>query len=70
MDFKGNIALITGAAVGIGRATALRMAELGASVAVVDRDGEKITRVEEDLMPDVCPTSIVHFFEFEKVFAR
>ena len=49
MDFKGQSALITGAAVGIGRATALRMAEHGASVAIVDRDSEKLSRVAEEL---------------------
>ena len=33
---KGKVAAITGAAVGLGRATAIRMAEEGASVAVLD----------------------------------
>lgn len=36
MDFQGKSAIITGAASGIGRATALEMGRLGASVAVVD----------------------------------
>lgn len=37
----GKVAVITGAAVGLGRATALRMAEEGASVALLDvRDAE------------------------------
>lgn len=39
MDFKGRIAIVTGAANGIGRATALGFARAGAKVVVVDRDG-------------------------------
>jgi NAD(P)-dependent dehydrogenase (short-subunit alcohol dehydrogenase family) len=38
MDFKGKVALVTGAGNGIGRATALGFARDGARVVVVDRD--------------------------------
>lgn len=38
MNLDGNVALVTGAASGIGRETAIRFAELGASVVVADVD--------------------------------
>jgi NAD(P)-dependent dehydrogenase (short-subunit alcohol dehydrogenase family) len=38
MDFKGKVAVITGGANGMGRATALGFARCGARVVVVDRD--------------------------------
>ena len=39
-DLSGSAALITGAASGIGRASALAFASAGASVALVDMDAE------------------------------
>jgi NAD(P)-dependent dehydrogenase (short-subunit alcohol dehydrogenase family) len=41
-DFKGQVALITGAASGMGLATAKAFAEAGASVTLVDRDSERL----------------------------
>lgn len=39
MDFKGKVAVVTGAANGIGRAVSMGFAERGAKVVLVDRDG-------------------------------
>lgn len=45
LDFSNKAVLITGAGQGIGRATALRFAELHAAVAVADIDGEAAAEV-------------------------
>ncbi|MBM7437974.1 SDR family oxidoreductase [Streptomyces sp. HB132] len=42
--FGGRLVLVTGAAAGIGRATALAFAEAGARVVAVDRDAEGVAR--------------------------
>ena len=43
-DFKGQVALVTGAAAGMGLATARAFAQSGASVVLSDLDGERIAR--------------------------
>ena len=40
MEIAGQVAVVTGAAAGIGRATAKRLAREGAHVVVADTDGE------------------------------
>lgn len=50
MDFTGKTAIITGAAVGIGRATAIRLAQAGANLVLVDMNLEKLKDVEKELM--------------------
>ncbi|HEX6829198.1 MAG TPA: SDR family oxidoreductase [Burkholderiales bacterium] len=46
---KGKVVLITGSADGIGRATVLKVAEAGGKVIVVDRDQDKLDRMQKEI---------------------
>jgi 3-oxoacyl-[acyl-carrier protein] reductase len=48
-DFAGRVAIVTGAARGLGRATAARLHERGASVAVNVRDGARAERLAREI---------------------
>ncbi|MBR2634789.1 MAG: SDR family oxidoreductase [Clostridia bacterium] len=48
MKFQGKIAMVTGAAVGIGRAVALRLAEEGAGLLLLDINAEALSLVGEE----------------------
>ena len=65
MDFHGKTALITGAAVGIGRAVALRMA----NVILVDLQQDALERVREELSAysDRILTSVCDVSDSERV---
>ncbi len=49
MNFNKKIALITGAAVGIGRATALKLAEYGANLILLDVNFEILASLKDEL---------------------
>ena len=49
MDFSGKVAIVTGAASGIGRAVALRLARDGADVVLADLDAERLTDVASEV---------------------
>lgn len=48
-SLAGKVALVTGASQGIGRETALALAEAGANVAIAARSEEKLTRLAEEI---------------------
>ena len=48
-DFSGQVAIVTGAASGLGRATAKAFAESGAAVMLVDRDQEKLSSLVNEI---------------------
>ena len=49
MDFNGKTVLITGAAVGIGRACAIQFAKKGANVVLVDYNPETLAETENEI---------------------
>ena len=51
-DFKGQVALVTGAAKGMGLATARMFAESGASVVLADLDGDLAAKEAERIVRD------------------
>ncbi|MBI1261990.1 MAG: SDR family NAD(P)-dependent oxidoreductase [Rhizobiales bacterium] len=81
-DINGKIAVVTGAASGIGRATALALAKGGAKLAIADLDraglAETATRIQSaggqvsSFMLDVASRDAVHAFaqEVEATFGK
>ncbi len=47
---EGNTAVVTGAALGIGRATAIELAKRGMSLAITDLPGDDLAQVEQELV--------------------
>jgi NAD(P)-dependent dehydrogenase (short-subunit alcohol dehydrogenase family) len=59
LSLKGQSAVITGAASGIGRGISVRLAELGASVALLDVDERKGTQTAEEIQSHFGDTMFV-----------
>ena len=70
MEFQNKVALVTGAAVGIGRATAIQFARKGASLVLVDIDSEKLESLKEELSvyTDKVLTFVVDVSDEEAVY--
>ncbi len=78
----GRIAMVTGAAGGIGRGCALRLASEGADLAIIDRDGDALSQVAAEaekaggrvfhLAGDCCDPAVVTAFveQAEREFGR
>ncbi len=49
MEFLGKTAMVTGAAVGIGRACAIRLAQEGAALLLLDRDAAALDALQQEL---------------------
>jgi len=49
MKFEGKTVLVTGAAVGIGRAAAVKFAQCGANLVLLDRDYYKLEGVKKEI---------------------
>src|SRR3954466_7875956 len=58
MDVNGVAAVVTGAASGLGEATARELAKRGAKVAVFDRDQEKGEKVASDIGGIFCEVDV------------
>lgn len=58
MNLDGKVALITGGSSGIGKATAIRMAGLGAKVGIVGRDQDELDRVVKEIEADTPNAAI------------
>jgi len=70
MEIKGTTAVVTGAASGLGEATARALAERGGKVAVLDRDVERGTRVAEEIGGVFCEVDVTSDDKVAAAFAK
>ena len=70
MDIDGVAAVVTGAASGLGEATARALAKRGAKVAVLDRDGERGNRVAAEINGTFCEVDVTSDEKVVAAFAK
>lgn len=70
MDIKGVAAVVTGAASGLGEATARALAKLGAKVAVFDRDVERGDKVAAEIGGIFCEVDVTSDEKVASAFAK
>jgi NAD(P)-dependent dehydrogenase (short-subunit alcohol dehydrogenase family) len=70
MDIKGVAAVVTGAASGLGEATARALAARGAKVAVFDRDAERGNKVAGEIGGIFCEVDVTSDEKVATAFAK
>jgi NAD(P)-dependent dehydrogenase (short-subunit alcohol dehydrogenase family) len=70
MEINGIAAVVTGAASGLGEATARALAERGAKVAVLDRDTERGEKVASDIGGVFCEVDVTSDDKVAAAFAK
>jgi len=70
MEIKGIAAVVTGAASGLGEATARALAERGAKVAIFDRDSERGEKVASDIGGVFCEVDVTSDEKVATAFAK
>jgi NAD(P)-dependent dehydrogenase (short-subunit alcohol dehydrogenase family) len=70
MDVSGIAAVVTGAASGLGEATARELAHRGAKVAVFDRDAERGRKVAADIGGVYCEVDVTSDQKVAAAFAK
>jgi NAD(P)-dependent dehydrogenase (short-subunit alcohol dehydrogenase family) len=70
MQLQGVAAIVTGAASGLGEATARRLASLGAKVAVFDMNSERGERVASEIGGVLCEVDVTHEGSVDEGLAR